>query len=101
MAKWYAKRHLTTDPGIREIHYLPYGAPEREIRFVEVNELIVNRTEDTLEPIDFGVDTSSATAHRLLILDVTPGQWEKIRKNKISLPSGWSLDGKQSFSRKK
>lgn len=100
MAKSYAKRHLTTDPGIREIHYLPSGAPEREIRFVEVNELIANRTEDSVEPIDFGVDTGSSTAHRLLVLDVTPAQWRKIKNKQMRLPKGWSLDGKELFSRK-
>jgi hypothetical protein len=39
-AKWYARRHLETDSGVVEIHYLPAGAPPREIRFLEVNRLI-------------------------------------------------------------
>ena len=40
MAQSYAVRHLKTDPGIRTVYYLPSGAPEREIRFVEVNDLM-------------------------------------------------------------
>lgn len=99
MARWYADRHLSTDPGIQAVYYLPTGAPEREIRFLEVNALIAVRENDPLEPIDFGVDIESAEPHTLLVLDVTPGQWEKIRNGKIPLPDGWSLDQSISFSR--
>ncbi len=99
LASWYAKRHLETDPGIQAVYYLPAGAPEREIRFLEVNELMAVRDSDPLEPIDFGVDTSGADAHRLVVLDVTPAQWDKIANNELRLPEGWSLDGATSFSR--
>jgi hypothetical protein len=91
-ARYYAKQHLKTDPGIQEIYYLPTNAPEREIRFVEINNLIVNRDKDPIEPIDFGVDMGSDTAHQLMIVDITPAQWEKIQKNELRLPKGWSLD---------
>ena len=99
MAKWYAARHLKTDPGLREVFYLPADAPEREIRFLEVNELIADRERDPAEPIDFGVDTGGESAHRLMVLDVTPAQWEKIQKGELPLPSGWSLAEANSFIR--
>ena len=93
MAKWYAQEHLKTDPGIVSVHYLPHGAGERDIRLVEVNTLLGNRTDDALEPIDFGVDRGTDSEHRLLIVDVTPEQWDRITARKLSLPNGWSLDG--------
>lgn len=99
MARWYATRHLKTDPGIRSIYYLPKHAPEREIRFVEINELIADRDKDALEPIDFGVDTGAASAHRFLVLDVTPSQWKRIQSTNLHLPPGWTLDEAISFSR--
>jgi hypothetical protein len=99
-ASWYADRHLKTDSGTREIFYLPQRAPEREIRFVEINDLIADRSHDVLEPIDFGVDTGSENAHTLLVLDITPAQWEKIERNELRLPNGWELAGKVPFSRK-
>ena len=98
LARWYAGRHLETDPGIRKIYYLPTGAPEREIRFLEVNELMAVRESDPVEPIDFGIDIGSGELHKLVVLDVTPGQWERIRTNELQLPEGWSLDGAISFS---
>jgi hypothetical protein len=93
LARWYAEQHLQTDPGIRSVYYLPESAPEREIRFVEVNELIASRNDEALEPIDFGVDVGAATAHKLMVLDVTPQQWDAIRASSLPLPDGWSLEG--------
>ncbi len=92
MASWYAKEHLKTDPGIVSVHHLPKNAGDREIRFVEVNNLIGDRTDDILEPIDFGIDTGMDSAHQLFVLDVTPEQWDRIRIQKLDLPVGWSLE---------
>jgi len=70
VARWYAKRHLETDAGVTQILHLPEGAPPREIRFLEVNELISEMSPP--EPIDFGVDIDGADGHTLYMLDVTP-----------------------------
>jgi len=92
MAKWYAKQHLQTDPGINRIYYLPTNADEREIRFIEINTMTSDRNDDSLEPIDFGIDSGTDTAHRLFVLDVTPEQWVRIQAGQLPLPYGWSLD---------
>ena len=92
MARWYAKEHLKTDPGVVSVYYLPKNAGEREIRLIEVNDLMGDRNDEAIEPIDFGVDTGMETAHKLLVLDVTPGQWERISAGKLSLPGNWSLN---------
>ncbi len=97
MACWYAKEHLKTDPGIVSVYYLPKSAGEREIRFIEINELIGDRNDDAFEPIDFGVDRGTDNVHKLLILDVTPEQWERITALKLQLPGNWSLDGAKRF----
>lgn len=100
MARWYAKRHLKTDPGILTVYYLPAGAPAQEIRLVEINEMIADRNEAPLEPIDFGVDIGGVNGHTLMVLDVTPNQWEKIRRDELELPDGWSLNNAIAFPRK-
>lgn len=97
MAQWYATEHLKTDPGIVAVYYLPKHAGDREIRFVEINNLIGDRNDDVLEPIDFGVDTGMDTAHQLFVLDVAPEQWGRIRTHQLSLPSNWSLEGAIHF----
>jgi hypothetical protein len=92
MATWYARQHLETDPGLRRVYYLPKDARAREIRLVEVNELLADMNDDALEAIDFGVDTGAEFEHKLVVLDVTPAQWDSISHGKLSLPRGWSLE---------
>ena len=91
MARCYARGHKKTDPGVEHIYSLPTDAPEREIRFVEVNSMIAEREDSALEPIDFGVDTGTSSAHKLFVLDVTPSQWKRIEESKLPLPHNWSL----------
>jgi hypothetical protein len=98
MARWYAREHLTTDPGIVGVYYLPTNSGDREIRFVEINNLIGDRNDDILEPIDFGVDTGMETEHKLYVLDVTPEQWYRIRTEKLGLPGNWSLKDAMHFN---
>jgi len=95
MARCYAKRHFETDSGVQQIKYLPKGAPDSEIRFLEVNRMIAE-TDDP-EPIDFGVDIGNANAHTLYVLDVTPAQWEEIQAGRMRLPPGWTLEDAKSF----
>jgi hypothetical protein len=92
MAKWYAKQHIQTDPGIDKVYYLRKGAPDREIRFVEINRLLADLKDDALEPLDFGVDTGAESEHKLVVLDVTPAQWDAIEQGTLPLPGGWTLE---------
>lgn len=98
MAKWYAKRHLDTDTGVVEIHYLPFNARDNEIRLLEVNDQI-SETSD-VHPIDFGVDIGEVDQHVLVVLDVTPAQWKAIQGGKLDLPKGWSLDKGKTFKKR-
>jgi hypothetical protein len=97
IAHWYARQHLYTDPGIRTVFYLPGNAPDREIRLIEVNDLMGESDGDTLEPVNFGVDVGKDVEHALFVLDVTPGQWERIQHGDLELPSGWSLENCKSY----
>lgn len=97
-ARWYAKQHLKTDPGITSVYYLPNGADEREIRLVEINTLMGERLDGSLEAIDFGIDRGESTEHRLVVLDVSANQWKKILQGDIPLPQGWSRENCQEFS---
>ena len=100
-ARWYARQHLNTDPGVCSIYYLPKHAPDREIRLVEVNHLIAERTDESLEPLNFGVDRGMESAHKLFVLDVTPPQWDRIVGGSLALPDGWSREDAVEFTSKK
>ena len=98
LAQFYAQRHLATDTGVERIFFLPTNSPDREIRFLEVNRMISEMNPP--EPIDFGVDIGGAEAHTLYVLDVTPSQWEAIRRHELLLPNGWTLEGHQELARR-
>ena len=100
MARWYATRHLSLDPTIREAIYLPRGAPANEIRLVEVNALSALPDDAPVEALDFGADPDLPGGHRLLVADVTPGQWDRIRGGKLALPDGWGLADNRVFGRR-
>lgn len=94
-ARWYGGRHFETDSGVERIFYLPTNAPLREVRLLEVNNMVSEMTP--IEPIDFGVDLRGAEGHTLFVLDVTPAQWEAIHRKELPLPSGWTLDGSEEI----
>jgi hypothetical protein len=98
VAAWLAKRHFIADTGIREVWYLPGGAPPDEIRLLELNDRFGNGRSD-VEPIDFGLDVGGAKFH-LLVADVSTDQLERIRQDPSSLPRGWTLDGTMVWRRR-
>jgi hypothetical protein len=98
LARWYAERHLDLDDGAVLILHLPTNAPDREIRFLEVNTLISETTPP--EPIDFGVDIDGPDPHTLYVLDVTPAQWMAIQAGTLPLPNCWTLAGSQELGRR-
>lgn len=96
MAATYARRHAAADADITAIYHLPAGAPPNEVRLVEVNRAILSVADP--EPIDFGVDTGTDAAHRLIVLDVTPAQWNEIQDGSRPLPPGWTLEGSENLT---
>jgi hypothetical protein len=96
LAEWYALRHFQTDAGVKRIFYLPANSPLREIRLLEVNDLIPEMSP--LQPIDFGVDIGGNDGHTLYVLDVTADQWQAIENGELKLPSGWGLEGKKEMA---
>lgn len=96
-AQWYAQQHLKVDRGIAEVVYLPTNAGDREIRFLEINADMLD-ADDSLEPINFGVDMGTGNEHVLWVIDLTPEQYERLREKKLSLPKTWTLDAAVHYS---
>jgi hypothetical protein len=101
-AQWVAQKHLAIDPEIREIHYLPTNAASREVRLLEVNtRLAMPHALGPVEPVDFMPDIDGLD-FILLVADVSPEEWEAIRRQELGLPDGWVLDEhSRSFGRQR
>ncbi|MFO0969058.1 MAG: hypothetical protein U0793_26185 [Gemmataceae bacterium] len=97
VAAWVARKHLFMDVGVREVWYLPKGAPPEEIRLLELSDRAPLAPAMT-EPIDFGLEVQGAT-FRLVVADVSSEQFEEIRRDPSRLPSGWSLSDSRTWRR--
>ena len=97
-ARWMAGRHLSSDPAIEKIVYLPSGAPADEIRLLEVNRFLNAPEPDLVEPLDFTPDIDPP--FKVYVADITGDQWERIRQGPDALlPAGWDLTGNLIFGR--
>jgi hypothetical protein len=96
-AEWLARRHMASDMAVERVIYFPAGAPEDEIRLLEVNRLLNPPDPDAIEPLDF---TPDDLPFKVFLADVTADQWERIKREPDEvLPRGWKLDGNLSFTR--
>jgi hypothetical protein len=90
VAAWLAKTHIIADSAIREVWYLPKGAPSDEIRLLEVNDRPAG-SQASVEAVDFGVNVAGKP-FRLLVADITTDQLLQLRQDPSRLPPGWSID---------
>jgi hypothetical protein len=97
VAAWVAKQHFVSDGSVREVWYLPQGAPPTEIRLLELNDLLAGPSSQA-EAIDFGLEVEGAK-FRLMIADITSKQLEEIKRDPSRLPPGWSLDESRIWRR--
>jgi hypothetical protein len=96
-AEWLAKRHMSSDLALERIIYLPAGAPDDEIRLLEVNRLLHPPDPDIIEPLDFSPDD---LPFKVFVADITSDQWEQVQREPDAvLPPGWKLDGNLIFTR--
>jgi hypothetical protein len=96
VAEWIARKHLAVDPGITDILYLPGGAPPEEVRLIEANALLAALPDEEISPIDFGLNVEGLN-FRLLVVDVTPSQWNRIVEGKSAIPKDWTLEDARRF----
>ena len=98
-ARWLAQRHMETDAAIERVVYLPTGAPNNEIRLLEVNRFLYPPDNDVIEPLDFSPDVADLP-FRVFVADITQDQWERIQREPHLLAHlGWQMEGNQVYTR--
>lgn len=98
VAAWIARRHFIVDTGVREIWYLRDGAPNDDIRLIEVNDRII-ASESRIEAVDFGLNIEGVP-FKLYVADVNSEQLALAQRDPSRLPEGWSLAGAQQWWRR-
>src|SRR4051794_19679741 len=86
-----AQRHYRIEPGIAEIRILTSGTIQgvnEPIKLLEVNE---NTVASGIMPLRFDAAPASGITFPSVIVEVTPDEYEKIKRKELPLPDGWSL----------
>jgi hypothetical protein len=91
-AKRLAQRHYDLEPAITEIRTITSGTngsglPE-PIKLLEVN---ANTIASGIMPLRFDAVPASGIPFSSVIVEVTPDEYEQIKRNELMLPDGWSL----------
>jgi hypothetical protein len=92
-ARRLAEIHYLLEPAITEIRSI--SSPVRfeskstePIKLLEVNE---DTVPSGIMPLRFDAVPSSGIRYPSVIVEVTPDEYEYIKKDELKLPNGWSL----------
>jgi hypothetical protein len=101
LVDWIARGHLIADRSIREIWFLPKGAPPDEIRLIEVNDRLTGPDpgQGPIGTMSFGLGLEG-NPFRLSVADVTSEELERIKAGLLTLPPGWALDDHKIYHRR-
>ena len=88
-----ARAHYTYEPGITAIFAICTDAahevlPAEPIKLLEVNE---NTIPSGIMPLGFDASPANGIPFPSIIIEVTPEELEKIQRQELKLPDGWSL----------
>lgn len=92
--KQIAQLHFLMDDAIEEIVWFP-NEKRKEPQLLEVNRMVL----PTGHFYPFLIQASDEINIPLLVGDVTPLEWQKIREAAIELPDGWDLENFRLFER--
>jgi hypothetical protein len=92
-AEELAKRHYTVEEGVTEIIRfkasfeveVQRGEP---IKLLEVN---ANTVPSGIMPIQFGPSPEFGVTYPTTVIEVTPDEYERIRRHELKLPQGWQI----------
>jgi len=86
--------HFELDESLEKVIWIkPAATPE--IQLLEINAA----TPATGDVMSFYFPPSDEMPYSLFLAEVTPEEWQKVLRNEIPLPEGWSLENHKVFSR--
>jgi hypothetical protein len=92
-ARKLAAKHFQTEAGLTNIFRLTgpadaEGGKTEPIKLLEVNTAT---PPSGVMPLHFGPAPASGIFYPSVIVEVTPGEFEKIRTEELKLPAGWTI----------
>jgi len=92
-AEALARKHYEIETGLTQIFRIADTAGAAVIRGAPIKLLEVNANtpESGIMPLHFGPAPASGIPYASVIIEVSPGEFQKIRSNELKLPDGWSI----------
>lgn len=92
-ARKVAETHYAVDTGITQIFRITGGAdaetrPNEPIKLLEVNECTI---PSGVMPLRFAPTPARGIHFPLVIVEITPDEFEKMQARHLALPDGWTL----------
>lgn len=90
--------HFQVEPHLIEVHRIiadNEDAPDEPIKLLEVN--VATPPSGSVEAFSFA--PSAETPFRTVIAEITPEEFERLKRNEIKLPPGWSLEKSEPTKR--
>jgi len=92
-ARELARRHYAIDSGLTFVQTLWTtpdcdALPDTPIKLLEVND---NTIASGVMPVHFGLVAGSGVPFQSVIVEVTPEEFELIKRDELKLPAGWSM----------
>ena len=90
-AKLLAQKHYLFEPAITEIRTLTSGAISGASEPIKLLEVNANTVPSGIMPLRFDAAPTSGIPFPSVIIEVTPDEYEQIKKNELKLPYDWAL----------
>ena len=97
-ARELAEWHFRVEPELQQVLRIVgenEEAADEPIKLLEINAATV--ATGSVEPFAFA--PSASTPFPTVIAEITPDEFERVRRAEIKLPEGWSLSNVQKFDR--
>jgi hypothetical protein len=82
--------HFQVEPELLEVYRIASDneeAPEEPIKLLEINA--ATPASGSVDAFSFA--PSADTPYRTVVAEITPEEFERLKRNEIKLPAGWSL----------
>jgi len=91
-AEFLAKAHFQIEPNLKKVFILEPLEEDDPHKPIALLEIVEGTLERGIEPIGFVADPLRDIAYPLVIVDVSPREYEEIRQQRLSLQEyGWSV----------
>lgn len=92
-ARRLASFHYEFEPDMQEIFRLrgpdERNGAEEPIKLLEINSATI---PSGILPLGFGADPHGDVPYPMIIIEITPEEFEAVKSGRLPLPEGWVLD---------